>query len=678
MATNSNWPAVKVLADFTTGPPNAPGANAVDINTGSVAVTDISVKRGRQYELDKVQAGTAKLTISDRDEQLNPSNTASPWNSAGRALKPYRPIQIQATWNGATYNVYTGYIERFPMQWEDNGKRGMRPIECVDALSILSQIVITQSYEMEIAQDNPTIYMPLDDGAPPGMVDPLTISNGVYTVDGGSIQWGGDTLPDGGRAVVLTQQVQDFAKVPDQFAVIDSRRPNGLTIMSLDTSGSVIEFWAKLTQGSGQLVFQNVVDGDYNNPETAQNFYVGLVPYGAGPHHIYWQDPHGNYSGAQSIGPYFDPVNRPNAWNGFADDQWHYFAIRFYPFVDASGNTTGYTFGAVIDDVELHWTSAMGPIQKIGINSIHLHATSEYGDETSKIAFARVAYYDDDIGTRTTAHYLRGIGHYGETATDRITRLLGAYWGGPATVSAESTTVLDADHGYNGRSVLDVLQEISGTTLGLVYADKSGRIVYENRFTRYVTTNASGGLVQAASIGTFGEADNLAEFPYTDISFDFDPTYVYSQSALSRPNGTTPVVTVNSQAVADYGPRVLSQTLNVTTDFDLEQAGIYYSTRYANPLIRIEKLTIDPSANPSLWPLALGLEISQRVTVQRRTTNGNAMSAVYCVESIEHEIKSDPLSWTVQVELSPVFVPAVWILGDSVSGKLGQTTVPVY
>lgn len=669
MGILANWPAVQILADFTKGPPNAPGVNAVDINVGSVAVTDVSIKRGRQYELDKVQTGTAKLTISDPDEQLNPGNAASPYNIGANKIKPYRPMQVKATWNGITYNVFTGYIERYPLQWEDAGTRGIRPLDAVDALSVLSRSIVSQSYAMEIAKDAPTVYMPLSDAAPPGMVEPITIQNGVYTVSGGSVQWGGDTLPDGSKAVNLSQQKQDLATVPEQFTSIDSRRPNSPAIMSLDPAGSVIEFWAKLSGGSGQIVFQQVIDTDFNNPSIAGDIFFGLVPYGAGPHFLnFWDQPELNNLG---LGPYYDAVSLPYAWTGFPDGQWHYFAIRFIP--DAGG---GYTVAGTIDNLESQWTGIHGRIRRIGINSIHMHATTEYGDDASKLSVARVAYYNRDItGARTQAHYWRGIGNYGEFASDRAVRLLGKYWGGPNNVFMDHATRLDGDHGYDGRSVLDVLQEITQTTFGLVYADKNGRIVVENRYARYVALDGSGNITGPnPSIATLGELES----PYIDIQYDYDPTYVYSQSILSRPGGPAPITRINAQAQADYGQRVLSATLNVTNDFDLNQAGVYLESRYSNPRLRIEKVTIDPSSNPSLWPLALGLEISQRLTVKRRTASGAVLSADYYVESIDHEIKSEPRAWTVSIQLSPVFVSAVWILGNSTSGILGQTTVPVY
>ena len=143
---------------------------------------------------------------------------------------------------------------------------------------------------------------------------------------------------------------------------------------------------------------------------------------------------------------------------------------------------------------------------------------------------------------------------------------------------------------------------------------------------------------------------------------------------------------VNSTSQAAYGQRILSKTLQTANDWDAGQAAQFYVTRYAKPAgapgtsvpPRITGMTINPAANPTLWAAALSLDIGRRVTVKRRTSAGVTISGDYYVEQVNHAVNGDAATWKVTYQLSPVFVPQVWILGDATNGVLGSTTVCVY
>lgn len=92
MATNPNWPGLTTQVAFNVGPPSGVTPVWTDISS---RVQDIQTSRGRQYELDQVQAGTATMTILDSDEAVNPANPSSPY--AGSVL-PYRRIISQCLW----------------------------------------------------------------------------------------------------------------------------------------------------------------------------------------------------------------------------------------------------------------------------------------------------------------------------------------------------------------------------------------------------------------------------------------------------------------------------------------------------------------------------------------------------------------------------------------------------
>jgi hypothetical protein len=57
------------------------------------AIGTVTTGRGRQYELDQVQAGTLSAVLSNTDGALDPMNASGPW--AGN-IRPYQPFRIRA------------------------------------------------------------------------------------------------------------------------------------------------------------------------------------------------------------------------------------------------------------------------------------------------------------------------------------------------------------------------------------------------------------------------------------------------------------------------------------------------------------------------------------------------------------------------------------------------------
>jgi hypothetical protein len=122
---------------------------------------------------------------------------------------------------------------------------------------------------------------------------------------------------------------------------------------------------------------------------------------------------------------------------------------------------------------------------------------------------------------------------------------------------------------------------------------------------------------------------------------------------------------------------VLTQQVQVNSDAELTDAGVFYTTRYAAPMTRVTLLTLNPTANPALWPVVLSLELSQRIRVKRRNA-GLTVTTDYYVEKLSWKGDAETGDTTVQILASPVFVPSAWVLGDATYGVLGTTTAPIY
>lgn len=566
-----------------------------------------------------------------------------------------------ATTGPTRYIRHTGYIERYPQTWVNKGFRGVKPLEAVDALSVLSRTVIHQSYQATVLADSPTLYAPLNETAFPQVVQrPLggQLFSGYTQLGGtyGSVNFGGDRFPDNSGAVVVTQQNAD----PDI-----SGDPTFLTYLgtrfgtaSVSPQGCTFELWIKFVQGVIYLGAAPMDDGESTIGEVTGTLR-GLHVYTAGGRAFFhYADPNGNTSALR-----FWP-----GWSGWPDGQWHHLAI----ILPGSSNTQGWGDGV------LGSTAAMGftPSASISVENVYASTTTYFGDHSSQVAVANMAVYPTALNsTQLAAHYQRGIGYLGEKSGTRAARLLAAYWSSTGYTAATGYVSMAPDFSYDTRSMLDVLQEISATENGFVYANGAGRVVFEDRSTRYASQTST------ATLG-----NGAGQLHYEDLEYDYDPTYVYSQTNLSRPGNSGYPIKTNATSLTRYGQRILQATLQVNSDFDLDQANVFYLNRYALPggapgsgtAPRVRKVTLNPATDPTLWTFCLTVELSQRVTVAFTTSTGLAMSGQYYVEKIDEAGDPKEGTYTVDLQLSPVFVSSAWILGDSTYGVLGTTTVPVY
>ena len=204
---NPNWPTVVHSADWVHGP-----NDGVQSWTGlepSTTVETFKIRRGRQFELDQIEVGTADYGIVDKNELLNPANTSSAWNSSGNSLKPYRQIQTIATWASVPYPLFGGYVERYDVGWDMNGWRGRRDLACVDAMAMLNRPTMRSIVDATYLALAPSHYWPLADTALTSPTD-LVITNPTawtsFTQPGNTITPGGGPLPplgEGGGSITF-------------------------------------------------------------------------------------------------------------------------------------------------------------------------------------------------------------------------------------------------------------------------------------------------------------------------------------------------------------------------------------------------------------------------------------------------------------------------------------------
>ncbi|PJM98135.1 hypothetical protein CG740_37260 [Streptomyces sp. CB01201] len=95
MALNQNWPVIEEAWGPYWNATTAltPVDRFVEVTPTTTSKSDS--KRGRQYELDQIQPGTASTVLSNPTGTLDPANSASPFYGK---IAPFQPVRRRAMW----------------------------------------------------------------------------------------------------------------------------------------------------------------------------------------------------------------------------------------------------------------------------------------------------------------------------------------------------------------------------------------------------------------------------------------------------------------------------------------------------------------------------------------------------------------------------------------------------
>lgn len=117
-----------------------------------------STRRGRNTELDRIEAGEASVLLSNLDQRFDPNNSAGPYYGD---LVPMTPIRITCAADGDTYGdeyfdtygdvrypIFSGLVQAWPQEYPDNAD-AVAPLRCVDLFRSLNLNKITASYSSE-------------------------------------------------------------------------------------------------------------------------------------------------------------------------------------------------------------------------------------------------------------------------------------------------------------------------------------------------------------------------------------------------------------------------------------------------------------------------------------------------------------------------------------------------
>jgi hypothetical protein len=586
-------------------------------------VREVSVNRGRQRDLDQIQAGTASLRLDNRDRRFDPDNTASPYYPN---VVPLRRIQILGTYNSLRYPVFTGFIETWPQEWEGAGANGVgdayTTIEATDAFTVLSGVNLPSSvYELEVRADTPTVWYRLSDE---------TSSNTAVDESGnahdGAYVGGAVTKGTGGAIAGEANNAVTF----DGGSV---QAP--LTASFSGTGAFTVECWVN---------FSDVHDG-YIASQDASNLLDA--------------NPGRNWSLRVTSGSQLVWQVGGTSCSGqvLYDDWAHLVAIRL-----ATGGLRLYLNNALLasttsaqDLILAHLPSNINGdhIIRVGAN----YRVAGDGDPFYGI-IDEFAFYSSAMSTtRIAAHHTAANDPWEDDLTGtRVGRVLDLIGWATADrdVDAGSSTLQTAVLG--GESALTFLQQIEETENGLFFVQADGNLKFRERHAILQSPYTS-------SQATFG--DGAGEFPYYDLVITSSYDLIRNEIKVTRDGGIAQVAR-DSTSQTKYKVRSFERSgLQHNSDNESRDAAHWILSHYKDPIVRIDSMEIRPQRDATnVFPQVLDREIGDRITIRRRPPGGgSAIARDVHIEGISHNFR--PGIWETTWHLSPAEAQSYFIWGTS-------------
>lgn len=620
--------------------PFAPDGDWCDI---TAYVSAGSCSTGRQYELERFQAGTLSLTLLSDTRLFDPEWSTGPFYPW---LVPMRQVRVSAVWNSTRYPVWRGYITDWGQTVPAADSQFVTTVVAKDALALFEAMTLGNAwYETVVTADRPLSWWRLDETTGTVANDSgfgSTVWDGAYvgspTLDSSAL-----LTYDEGRKGVLLNGTSQYVTAR-QF------------VTSSEAPAQSLEMWIKTTStvGSSDQYL-------WGGPMVSTPDFRFVIEATTGKALAYWD------------------ATSPKSVTSTArvdDSAVHHIVVT------TQGRSAGPVSVALyVDGVQVattSWTDGVGspPSTWVLFPSAGGNPGAQWiGNATisgTNYPFpgtiAEVAFYGSALSsTQVLAHYNAGVNAFtGEATGTRLGRVLDLK-GWPATLRDLDTGASTVGaYELSGQTVAEYVQQLADTEAGQTYVGPDGVLVHRNRQNLWLEARSQ------TSQATFGDEHSAATLKYVAEGFELprDETRIRNPVSASRSGGIT-VTKTDAAYVEKYGERGWSAPTSLdSSDNVIADRAAYFLSRYKELGTRLAAMTVAPMSDPTnLWPQVLGRQIGDRITIKRTPLGtGNEISTEQIIEGITHTFT--PRTWKTVYRGSPAETTIYFILDDATYGVL--------
>ena len=245
-----------------------------------------------------------------------------------------------------------------------------------------------------------------------------------------------------------------------------------------------------------------------------------------------------------------------------------------------------------------------------------------------------------------------------EQAGARIGRVLDALgWPASDRTIDPGQTAIQAANSQTDESALSHLDKVLLSELGALFVDSRNAMTFQERYRRLRDP-------YDASQATYG--DSPAARSYVGIELEQTDQNVYNDVRIKPKDGTEQIAD-DASSQAAYGRRTLTRSnLLMTRDTEAQDQANILLSRFKDPALRLRSISVRPQRDPAtLFPDILEFDLSTRIKVQLSTS---ALDADHHIEGVEHDVQVNPRLWETRWWLSRAGTHDYWTLGISALG----------
>lgn len=576
----------------------------------------------------------------------------------------------------AVYTVFRDFVERWPSSWKYRGYVGLADITCVDAFAALQSATLNTEYVMALLSMAPDYYWPLSEGSGSTMWAEGSGNNGPFLAENSS-KYGAGTLPSSGTSIDIVGSPSTTGVTLVQGSAVGANCtgtfitcgpvagtpgvlfPSSIGATTFSVTAS-IWYQAVLPRTAEVQMLIQVVTFAPNDTfllmpicvfvNTDGSLAVQLIANGSGIYVV-----------AGSAGAYDDGLP-------------HLVVALGTQTVGGTSTVTLYVDNVLVatasaSTATIGYLSTPATNVQIGARNDGSGYTQQLGGVVAQAALWSRALTADEINTLWLAG---GEGFSGETSGTRVARYLSYTYAGATSVDTGQSIMGPATVSANTKA-LAAIQGVTASENGNFWVDAEGEPEFAARTRRYL---------ELTSTVTFGEDTEGGETPYQeDIAYSVDPTLVRNDVRVTQSGGIIAVGGTQAAILASQAINFVQsfqRTIDVLDPNEVQDAANYIFNQFSTARQRVESVTIDPASWPTVWPVVLGLEIGDRVTVTRRAKAANAgagfsMTGDFFVEQISHDnIDMAAGTWLTTLLLSPVDLSQVGLFDNDTYGRFAS------